>query len=205
VFVTGDAKLGGVVDSVVICDGSIELPSGLSNSVLVARKGVVLTSCTKSAVLAGGAVTLGTAIDSLVRAKKSIEVSIAGNSVLRSADAVRVIRTIGQRANIIEEKTAQKDVFGLLKFFDPGRLGITVRLVGTSLHITAVELETAIGRAGLKVGDVIVSLDKAKPASAEELRKLLRRSELEGRAVFSVRRGDTTLQIPVIFCAKEQR
>ncbi|MCI0637811.1 MAG: PDZ domain-containing protein [Gemmataceae bacterium] len=183
-----------VIDSIIFCDDDVEI-SSLHNSVVLAR-GAVRTDCFDSVVLGRGPISAAAITRTLVHAKAPVAIGVADKSVMRSEGAVTV--DISVRDNIIEEKTGH-EALELFTFFEAARLGIQVALLQSELRVTHVEPKTPFARAGLKAGDVIVRMDKKKPVSAEEFRRLLRKKELEGRTTLSVRRAEDTLEVVVVF------
>jgi hypothetical protein len=232
-FVNGNLKAklgdGGVVtNSIVVCDGDVDIPHP-SNSVVLARGAVRLSVSHNSVVLAGGNVTAGVLHDDFVYAAGGVKVDsandcavyaegavtagivdksvvsaggravvdIATKSTVRGKGAVAVgVATLGSG---VERNAEGPSAFRLFPFFDPARLGIETALVKGELHVTKVHPGKVFAEAGLQADDVITAVDKARPGSVENFRKLLRRKEIAGRATLSVRRGDKTLNLAVTF------
>jgi PDZ domain-containing protein len=183
ILAVGNVKVRrAIVDCIIVSAGDVNLTGNVWNSVIIARGSVV--------------VGLGPLQDSVILSNSDVTV----NEDLRIVDSVilacgRV--KVGKSVKGTVLRPNQQDALAPFGFFDPALLGIQVGLTDTALRVTSVTADKPFAQAGVQVGDVIVSVGKARPASVEDFRSLLRRIELEGRATFSLRRGEKVFDVPV--------
>src|SRR5262249_42636349 len=102
--------------------------------------------------------------------------------------------------SVVQEGQAMP--LGFVRFFDPAHEGIAVEAADKAVRIKEVQLGKPFARAGLRAGDVLLTLDGAEVGSGETFRKTLRKLMAEGtEATFRVRRADRVLDLPVRFAA----
>jgi S1-C subfamily serine protease len=86
----------------------------------------------------------------------------------------------------------------MLRYFEPGDLGITIEEGGRQLWVRSVAATGAFARAGLQAGDGVAALDRQEVTTAEAFRRLLRaRLVEEADTVLRVRRSGKLLDLPV--------
>lgn len=77
-----------------------------------------------------------------------------------------------------------------MRFFRPAQVGVEVAPAEGGVRVTRADKDMPIGRAGLRVGDVVRALDGSPTSSPDSFRKLLRRKVAQGGyGLFEVRRG----------------
>jgi S1-C subfamily serine protease len=86
---------------------------------------------------------------------------------------------------------------GFVEFFELANVGLTVES-SDSVRVKRIEQGTKFAKAGLKMGDSIVTLDGEKVSNSESLRSLLRTKYAEGRkTLLRVDRDGRTIEIEV--------
>jgi hypothetical protein len=173
--------------SVIICDGDIEIQSGLSFCVVVARGAVKCpypVSVTESLILA-----------------REVHFPVGFNgqkSTIKAAGAVhKHPRDNSLRETVIEQNVA--NVFDFVKFFETADVGVGVAATEKGVRVEDVAGGKPFAKAGFRKGDVVVTVDGDKPDSPESFRRLLRRAVVQGDGTFEVRRGDKVLELTVLF------
>ncbi|HEV3144910.1 MAG TPA: PDZ domain-containing protein [Gemmataceae bacterium] len=88
--------------------------------------------------------------------------------------------------------------FGILRLYEPARMGIEVAADAERVSITRVLPDTQLRSAGVKVGDRIVAVGDDKVSSLAEMTKFLRRKSVEFLPFFiTVERDGKTLELVV--------
>jgi hypothetical protein len=180
VFSDGDVEFGlapgsrdnddvGAINSVLVARGAVRCPPGMQNCL----------------VLAGGDVTVP-------------EGATLVNTTLRSARDVRVPKSARLIRNTATERQV-KGVFGPVRFFETTNVGVEAAPCKFAVRVTAVDGKKAFAKAGLKVGDLVTSLNASEATTPERFRRLLRRAIADGSAAaeLRVRRGDQWLTVRV--------
>ncbi len=184
----------------------------ISSSLLVSSGDVRAKHVRSSVVLAGGSVEVDTMfqtivvcdgdftmnevlVSCLVIARGAIHCRAdAGNSRFISSDRVHCGKRMTPSQNVIKEGEANP--LGLVKFFDLKHVGLATEAGESGLRVKAVDKGSRAARAGLRAGDVLVTADAKKVASAEAFRKLIRGAVAEGRPVpLTVHRADRDLTL----------
>src|SRR5207248_11081184 len=93
------------------------------------------------------------------------------------------------------ERLAKGDLFS---GFPTARLGIQADSDAKECKISMVDPDSAAGKAGLKVDDIIIGLDGKTISSFEQLRAEIDRRQPGDRITLLVRRGDETLNIEAV-------
>jgi hypothetical protein len=167
----------------------------ISRSFSVTRESVVMGDfISRSIVFTTGPVrvlnddNLANIRDSVVFCDGNIETDNVYNSFVIASGHVKVNRPV------IESVVIQKDhdALGFVKPFALEKAGVTVRSVDCGLEVTQVADGKPFARAGLRRGDLVLSVDEEKPNSAEEFRKLVRRNALPFKitALTVLRKGE---------------
>jgi hypothetical protein len=174
VFANDDVKIHFPLKTVVVTDGSIASKRSYSD-VLIARKDVVVR----------GRVLLP------VRDQISASHISAGGRVR--------IENIGKEwvsETVIKEQ--QSEPLGV-RFFETTDVGIEVSAVKDGVKVEKVTAELPPAKAGLRVGDLILTVDGKKSADVETFRRQLRRAFVQDLAIMSVERGNKTIELMVAF------
>jgi hypothetical protein len=178
---SGGAKVRGVNRSIIFAGGSVEAGHTASGSL----------------ILCDGDVTADYFINSLVIARGTIHCrSSALNSRLISCGEVRYKDAKDLRDTKVVEKEAKP--LGLVTFFDPAQVGITVEAAEGGVKVKSAEKGKPFAAAGLRAGDLVVALDGTAAKDAESFRRLLRaKVAAGGEMAFKVRRGEEAVEIRV--------
>jgi hypothetical protein len=172
VLATGDVNVEVMLYSTIICDGDVQLAASV-RSLIVARGNVVIENHSEeNTIIAGGKVTL----------KKP---RLDGNRLTRKVD---------------HEDHVQSGVtrpLGYITFFELSTAGVEVKVADTAVSVAKVAEGKSFAAAGVKVGDVVVTVNGKKPDSAESLRRLLRDALALGDATVTLKRGGKTETVKV--------
>ncbi len=200
IFANGDVKIteGSLGQSTLVCAGNVDIGSGIE-SIVIARGNISLYgSCADCVFVSGGNTTLeiGHTRNSYI---------IAGGGISIFGDAEAGLLTAGQnvkvrrshKGTVIKEKEKTAPTF--LAYFEIASTGIELEPRKGSPRIASVAAGSPFARAGVRAGDTLVAANAQPLASAAELRRALRHAVVEGRCVFSARRGEDTLLISVTF------
>ena len=179
VFINGDLpRCTSVYNSLVICLGDIGAISTLSGSVII---------CT------GELNSVSRATSSLIEAKKLGRIPLGeGNMYINEKapnDADKTTRFV---------KTEQTP-FRTLKLFEPEMLGINVKVAGESATIDNVIAGSILAKAGLRKGDIVLTIGTEKWATEEEFRTLLRRKSVLDVAPIQIKRDGKEMELRVEF------
>jgi hypothetical protein len=176
---------------VVVCDGDLEIDAVLIDSIVVARGSVrVGERMHHCLIVAGGDVSLSADFkvqESTIRAAGTISTPPKG----------RVLNS--------DLKGGIKNALALapVKLFDPRSLGVEVAPSKYGVRVTATTAGKAFARAGLRVDDLVLTLDSSPVRSPASFRRLLRKRLVEGgAALFEVRRKGKTVVVRIPRCAE---
>src|SRR5262249_10898994 len=102
------------------------------------------------------------------------------------------------RNSIIKQN--EGNPLGVIKFFDPGVLGIELGKVEGGVRVEAVRDGKPFAQAGIRKDDIVVAIDGVKVDSPETCRRLLRRRVVEDKTTtLQVQRGEKRLEVAVKF------
>jgi hypothetical protein len=167
---------------VVICDGTFK--GTTRDSIVIAREGVEYWTLGSSLILSGGPV------------QPVVRPGTIGHSTVMSSGAIFVSEKSKLLKNVIKEN--EPNPLGPVRFFDPAQYGIEVGNINNNVGITKLAVGEHFAKAGLKVGDVVVKINKSPVISIAGFRKVLRRHLAGMEALqFEVRRNDEVLSISV--------
>jgi S1-C subfamily serine protease len=123
-------------------------------------------------------------------------------SLVITGDKVHLPARADSRVENSTIKEHEPNPLGLIKFFDPTRLGIKVEAAEGGLKVKQLQRESVFARAGLRTGDVLIGVAGAPIGDPERFRRTLRKLLAEGEEkVFRVRRADRVLEFTVV-CAE---
>ncbi len=192
---TGEFKNKYIAKSLLASSGDISAKH-LSSSFIVAGGSVEVDTMLQSVVVCDGDFTVNDGmISCLVIARGAIHCrSHAVNCRVISADRVHCAKSVRPEDIVIKE--GEVNPLGLVKFFDLKQVGLATEAGEGGLRVKAVDKGSRAARAGLQAGDILVTADAKKVASAEAFRKLIRGAVAEGRTVpLTVRRADRDLTV----------
>ncbi len=166
----------------VICDG--EFKGQTHGCIVIAREGVDYWNIGSSLILSGGP----------VRTKNKSAV-IANSNVICASN---VDTPAGGKIinSIIKENVP--GALGPIKFFEPAQVGIEVELAQDAVRIKKLDPAKTFAKGGLRVGDIVIGLNKNRVRSIAFFRKTLRHQmAAKGPLDFKVRRAGQVLTITV--------
>ncbi|MFO0798187.1 MAG: PDZ domain-containing protein [Gemmataceae bacterium] len=198
----------------------ITAPTGVVNSIFVSRgEFETLSGIQESLVYATGDVSAVTVMSSCIVVCDG-DVTVAARSISRSVVVARGNITIqgwpyksylaaggkvtrGMRPNVNDRSEVVEDAKGALgvTFFELTDVGVSVRPAAGSVAVEIVAADGAFARAGVRTGDVILTVNGRRPESAESLRRLLRDAFGPGDAAVRIRRGAEIIAVTVCFPA----
>jgi hypothetical protein len=192
VLANGDVTLEGVHGSVVVCDGDATFER-VSNSLIVARGKIAVrgyaTACT---LIAGGTVTVGEL--TAAQRRPAIAPPRPGEDMVFYNKMLQQW-LLQKKLDRVDVRERDANPLGFIAFFELWRVGLTVATADGPVTVARVATGLPCATAGLKAGDVILSVGGKKPADAEALRRLLRDALAVGPAAVAVRRGGETLTV----------
>ncbi len=182
------------------------------SSLLVSSGDVGVDHAGLSFIFAGGSVEVETMSDTLVVCDGDFTINhvmgsclVIARGAIRCRSGVADCRLIsadrvndGEANRYSQVAVREKEVnpLGFVKFFDLKHVGLATETGEDGLRVKAVDKGSRAARAGLRAGDVLLTADAKKVASAEAFRKLVRGAVAEGRAVpLTVRRADRDLTL----------
>lgn len=168
--------------SLVICDGDAKL-SGASASFVIARGAIVVRGFVASSTL--------------ISATRIELNSTAQNCALVSTGPIRT----HPNPNYVKDCTihAKKaNALGFVKFFETAEAGVEVAAAEGAVRVLKVHAGKRFARAGLRSGDIVLSVGGTAADSPESFRRLLRK-HLAGEDDFAlrVRRHGQTVEVAV--------
>jgi hypothetical protein len=172
--------LGGCI---VFCDGNLRVGSEISHCVIFCDGDVAAERVTRSVIFAHGNV-------------KVQRGTVDQSAIVTSGEVVSEWRKRFLESTIREGEWIQAN---FVNYFQPGRLGLDASPVEGGMRLDHLYGKNLFYTAGLRSGDVIVSVDGVQTHSAELFRKQLRRASVRDRVVFDVRRGEESLKVTVPF------
>ena len=187
VVLANDAVTSCALGSVVICDGDFQAQANFTNSLVIARGRVTITAdMYRSLIVCGGSVHRFTDVFS-VRIH---------NSVIVTTSTVGMPERAFTYNTSIKEKQAAP--FGFIRFFDPTAAGIEVAMHGGAVRIKTVDPAKSFGKAGLKAGDAVLTIDESPITSVVGFRKDAAQGlAVERNVSFEIRRAGKVLTVNV--------
>jgi hypothetical protein len=169
-----------IVHAAVVCAGPVKTGSHLVGGI----------------VFANGDVKIGShVVGGLIICDGDVEIdSHVVASVILARGKVTVRSAV--RESVIKQN--EPNPLGVVTFFDPVALGVEVAPGVGGLEVQAAPDGKRFAKAGLRKGDLVLTVNGMRVDSAEIFRRRLRRAALEDRgATLQVRRGDKTLELTV--------
>ncbi len=168
IFAGGPVEVDGKGDMLIVSDGDVTLRNGAFRSVIMARGTVRAEHVLTNCLVVSGK----TVVSPFVKPQYAYE-----NCTIKQNEPFPL---------------------GFVRFFDPAREGVTVEPADGGVRVQGTEVGTPFARAGLRAGDVIMTVAGAASGSPEVFRRLLRRAWVGDEAVaLQVIRDGKTLQILV--------
>jgi hypothetical protein len=182
--------------SILLASGNVRA-SRLFYSVLFSGGSLELEALVGSVLVCDGECAIGIAKDSLIIARGGVRCSrVASNCRIITPGRVVLPPKKSVRRTTTREKEATP--LGLVKFFDPSEVGLTVGPGKGGVQVKGVKPGLRFARAGLKMGDQVLSVGGSRAASLEEFRRALRGKLAAGGAfTLKVRRGGRVLDLSI--------
>jgi hypothetical protein len=185
-------------DDLLVSAGTVSSPGHFYSSVIFSAGSAQLGSITNSVVFCDGDVTVQYHItNSLIVARGDVRCpsTVRGSRIVTCSFVGYAPRT-GFQDTILKE--AQPIPLGFVKFFDPAREGIAVEAAEGGVRVKDADAAKPFAKAGLRKGDLIVSLGGEPVASPEVFRRVLRAKMAVGENIlFRVRREGRNVEVSV--------
>lgn len=186
VLTNGDVHVSGWAQNcLIVCDGKVDIDGYALDCVILCR----------------GSVGIGNWITGCVVEAKSVVLSKASNGYSQKNTYINVDKTtippLGVLGSHDRQKNADSSLLGLLQFTDPADWGVEAEDTPEGMKLTRVLEGTSSARAGLKAGDMIVSMDDIKIETRSNLLRALRLANEGDRPVVTLRRGNDVIQVQV--------
>jgi membrane-associated protease RseP (regulator of RpoE activity) len=181
----------------VVCKGSLDIESAFVTSIGLFGKGTKINqlSSTNSVVLINGDLEDQQPYsDSVVIASGDVKLSVATRTLIIATGKV----TIGRPVDCTIRENA-RTVYDNVAFFSPEMVGLTIAPTDSKLMVRYLANSSPLLKAGMKVGDVLLTIDGKKIESITQLSEVLREKLLDKRAVFSVLRNNIESRIEAEF------
>jgi hypothetical protein len=195
-FVNGDIQgLNSTTDSVIVCNGTIKSFNYTKNCLIFCNGVVESMNCTEgNAVFVRGELRrLNYTKNNVIEATKLGPVGLSeGNTYLNRAALPRA----GNGDRFVP---ADPSPLGLFSYFDPARAGLAFTMHEGDARVDEAAAGKAFARAGLRKGDLVLAVDRAKFLTGDEFVRLLRRRVVAGQALLKVQRGERVLEMNVQF------
>lgn len=181
-------------DSIVIINGDLPRLSSVMNSLVICTGDVGPISSMRGSVLLTTGRFDGTsgAQNSLVEAQKSNRLATGESNVYVN---------MGKAENDSSNRYVQTEQSPLLalKMFTPEMLGATFKHDKLEALVESVAEKSALAVAGLRNGDVLLSVEHDKWSNEDEFRTLLRKKSGQPGATWTIRRGGREMTLNVKF------
>jgi hypothetical protein len=169
IFAGGSVRTNGAQKALVVCDGDFSVKGIIDDCLIIARGDVHIDK----------------------------PATIIGRSHVISSRRVHIAEE-GEISSLSEVNENQPNPLGFVRFFDPAVIGFNVEKSESGVKVKDAPKEKPFGAAGLRPGDIILTLDGKEPKDPETFRRLLRPKVVENEEMlFRVRRGNKTLEIKV--------
>lgn len=173
-------------NTIILVAGSLRCGASLFNCILICDGEVELrSSVAGSIIVANGPVKYTS--------------SIVGSVIVSSGTISSVRKSIDR--SVLREN--EPNPFGFVKWFTPAEVGLEVATDKDGVRVERLQEGKLPTESGLKVGDLIVTLDGIKIDSTEKFRQRLLRGVVNERCILMVKRDDRMFDIKLDFRAEE--
>jgi hypothetical protein len=183
VFSTGPVRTLGLTFAVVLAGGPVEADILVGESIIVCDG-----DCRLGEKMAIGSVIVA---HGDVYCPKTIT-----RCAIIASGSVHFKEKSAAASNIVREN--EPNAFGFVRFFDPARIGLVTDPDAKDVRLKEVRQGTPYATAGLKAGDVVLSVGGKETPDREVFRKALRRARAEGEVSFKIRRDGKTLELTAV-------
>jgi hypothetical protein len=173
VLVNNSIKLGLVEDTLIVCDGDVELDTGIARCVVIANGKITG---------AGDRQVLFCATGDIVSAGRK-EV---GDNVLHAGGNVMLAGKPKLSERVREKQAALP--FGV-RFLDPAEFGLVLSAQNGGVQVMGISPDSPFARYDVKDGDVITSIDDVAADTVATFRRQLRRGVLAESVFLRIQRG----------------
>ncbi|OAI40080.1 hypothetical protein AYO40_05175 [Planctomycetaceae bacterium SCGC AG-212-D15] len=196
-------RYGAIRDSIIVCNGNIAV-SGIIWNCLVFCNGDVLAGSTKdddvydSGLFSSGTIRFGGMVSGSVLHAPTVTFLDRKNGYSKSCVYVGQTRTglpISKRDRFAESNDAPLSPLG---FYQARDHGLRLLELDGKLSVLAVEAHSSWEAAGVKGGDILVSIDGSSVTTKTAADVVLSRKKPRSEAVLILQRGDVlvTLKLP---------
>jgi hypothetical protein len=178
-FVNNSIKLPRVKDSLIVCDGDVELSIGIDRSVIIAN-GDIYTE-------------RGTGYNCYFAAAGKISFPMskfASHNMYHSGNNVTLIDKPAQSERIRENQRSLP--FGV-KFLDPREFGLELAVQNGGIQVIELGKDSPFAKYGVQEEDVISSIDNISASSIATFRRQLRKGIVTGYVTLRIRRGNISI------------
>jgi hypothetical protein len=180
-----------MVRALLVAPGTIKVDK-IGASVILGGNSVIAGNC--SAIMLA---------DGDVKAEKLSGIVVTHGSVTcKSADGAILVARGTINCEIVRDSVIRQNnpkLLGWARFFEISDAGLEVAAADGGVKITSIADKQPPQKAGLRAGDVIISLDGAAIKDTEQFRRLLRRSTVQDSSKFTLRRDGKTLELTASF------
>lgn len=190
----------------VSCDG-MELQRDLlfHSIVLVVGRARFDSQLFNSIVICDGDVELGSGLsNSVVIASGSVKyLDAVGSSVIVSSSSISTPDKRRAPVSKVVFRENEPNPFGFAKWFTTAEAGLDVATEKGGVRVEKLRVGKLPAKSGLKVGDLVLSLDGTKIDSTEKFRQRLLRGVVNEHCILMVKRDDRIFDIKLDFRAEE--
>ena len=161
-FPFGQAPGDDISRSFAVCQEKVVMHHVISNSIVFTMGSILVVDDANQANIRG----------SVVFSDGDVKTDNIYNSIVIASGNVKVNETVAESVVIQKDRSP----LSFVKPFTLEKAGVAVKPVDGRLEVTQVAEGKPFARAGLRTGDLLLSVDKEKPKTAEEFRKLVRRN-----------------------------
>lgn len=177
-----------VVNSTFLIVGALRCDATISNCILICDGAVELqSSVLNSVIVANGPVKYSS--------------SVAGCTVISTSSIIATTRGSADRSVLREN---EPNPLGFIKWFKPSEVGIEVVAAKDAVRVERLHDGRLPLKAGVKMGDLVTAIDGTKIESTETFRRRLLRGVVNERCNFTIKRGDSKMEVFLDFRAEER-
>jgi membrane-associated protease RseP (regulator of RpoE activity) len=188
-------------NSLIFCSGPVRTPHSGSGAILAGGSVEFTHDLGGSVVVCDGDCRLSAdrriAMRLLVIARGDVYCPKGtGQCTIIAGGKVHLADKRGAEWNVIREN--EPNAFGFVRFFDPARIGLVTDPDAKDVRLKEVRRGTPFAQAGLRAGDLVLSVGGKDTPDREVFRRQLRRALARGEVPFTVRRDGKTLELTAL-------
>ena len=178
VLVNDSTRLPRVTESLIVCDGDIDLVPGLDFSVIIANGSI------RSKEGGAGRKTYLCATEDIVMARSKT----LGNNIFHAGRTVTFAEKL-KPSDRVREK--QKTLPFGIQFLDPEEFGVVLAAQNGGVQVMEIAANSPFAKYGVEDGDIITAIDGVSATTLPIFRRQLRRGVIAESVVLNIRRGKT--------------